>query len=54
MTEKSKEPKPPKKKKEIVIVPHPSEDEDISGEMSEMFEEEEVKHQHGRTEPEAD
>jgi len=43
-----------KKKKELVVVPHPAEEEDIAEEMSDLFEEETVKHQHGRTEPERD
>ncbi len=50
-----KEPKPgelPKKKKELDIVPHPSETEDISSEMEDLFEEEIVKHKHGHAEPE--
>jgi hypothetical protein len=57
MAEKSKDPKPPgskKKKKELDIVPHPSEKEDISDEMEDLFEEEIVKHQHGHSEPEGD
>ena len=45
---------PPKKKKELDIVPHPSETEDISSEMEDLFEEEIVKHKHGHAEPEGD
>jgi hypothetical protein len=57
MAEQSKDPKPAgskKKKKELDIVPHPSEKEDISDEMEDLFEEEIVKHQHGHSEPEGD
>jgi hypothetical protein len=50
-----KDPKPtPPKKKELHVVPHPDEEEDISDEMSELFDEESVKHQHGHAEPEGD
>jgi len=50
-----KEPKPEKtKKKELQIVPHPDEEEDISEDMSDLFDEESVKHQHGHAEPEGD
>ena len=44
----------PKKKKELQMVPHPEEDEDISSEMNDLFDEESVKHQHGHAEPEGD
>jgi hypothetical protein len=44
--------KPPKK--ELNIVPHPDEEDDISGDMEDLFEEESVKHQHGHAEPEGD
>jgi hypothetical protein len=50
-----KKPKPePPKKKELNIVPHPDEEEDISEEMMDLFDEESVKHQHGHAEPEGD
>ena len=42
------------KKKELTVVPHPSEQEDISDEMEDLFDEETVKHQHGHAEPEGD
>jgi hypothetical protein len=42
------------KKKELQMVPHPEEEEDISSEMSDLFDEESVKHQHGHAEPEGD
>jgi len=45
---------PKKKNKELSIVPHPSEEEDISAEMADLFDEEAVKHEHGRSEPERD
>lgn len=55
------EPTPPKdpqsekpKKKELEMVPHPSEEEDIADEMADLFDEESVKHQHGAAEPEGD
>ncbi|HEY3198746.1 MAG TPA: hypothetical protein VGJ57_12120 [Nitrospirales bacterium] len=48
------EPEKPKKKKELKMVPHPEEDEDISSEMNDLFDEESVKHQHGHAEPEGD
>ena len=52
---KDKEPKPDKpKKKELDMVPHPDDEEDISSEMNDLFEEESVKHQHGHAEPEGD
>jgi hypothetical protein len=42
------------KRKELQMVPHPEEDEDISSEMNDLFDEEAVKHQHGHAEPEGD
>jgi hypothetical protein len=57
MAKQPKDPKPDeskKKKKELDIVPHPSEQEDISSEMEDLFEEETVKHKHGHAEPEGD
>jgi len=57
MARQPKDPTPDeskKKKKELDIVPHPSEQEDISDEMEDLFEEEIVKHQHGHAEPEGD
>ena len=42
------------RKKELQMVPHPEEEEDISSEMSDLFDEESVKHQHGHAEPEGD
>jgi hypothetical protein len=42
------------KKKELTVVPHPAEEEDISAEMADLFDEEAVKHQHGHAEPEGD
>ena len=59
----AKEPKDPKakehkaeapKKKELKVVPHPAEEDDISEEMADLFDEEAVKHQHGHAEPEGD
>jgi len=57
MAKQPKNPEPDeskKKKKELDIVPHPSETEDISSEMEDLFEEEIVKHKHGHAEPEGD
>lgn len=58
MADKSKDSEKPKqrepKKKELTVVPHPSEQEDISDEMADLFDEETVKHQHGHAEPEGD
>jgi hypothetical protein len=62
---KEKEPQPEKpqpdkpqsdkpRKKELDVVPHPSDEEDISDEMSDLFDEESVKHKHGHAEPEGD
>ncbi len=45
-------PDSPKTKREILVVPH--EDDMIAQEMAELFEEDEVTHQHGSTEPEGD
>jgi len=42
------------KKKELTMVPHPTDEEDISGEMTDLFDEETVKHQHGAAEPEGE
>jgi hypothetical protein len=51
----STKPEPEKpKKKELQMVPHPEEDDDISSEMNDLFDEESVKHQHGHAEPEGD
>jgi hypothetical protein len=44
----------PPKRKELQMVPHPEEDEDISSEMNDLFDEESVKHRHGHAEPEGD
>ncbi len=58
MAEKPRDSEKPKqretKKKELTVVPHPSEQEDISDEMADLFDEETVKHQHGHAEPEGD
>ncbi len=44
----------PKAKKEIHVVSVPHDDDMIAEEMAELFEEDEVTHQHGSTEPEGD
>ena len=43
-----------KTKKEIHVVSVPHEDDMIAQEMAELFEEDEVTHQHGSAEPEGD
>ncbi|MYC26434.1 MAG: hypothetical protein F4X63_00315 [Nitrospira sp. SB0662_bin_26] len=43
-----------KAKKEIHVVSVPHDDDMIAQEMAELFEEDEVTHQHGSTEPEGD
>ncbi len=43
-----------KEKKELRVVSVPHEDEAMAGEMAELFEEDQVTHQHGGTEPEGD
>ncbi len=47
-------PDAPKAKKEIHVVSVPHEDDMIAREMAELFEEDEVTHQHGSAEPEGD
>jgi len=42
------------KKKELTVVPHPANVDDISADMEDLFDEETVKHQHGHAEPEGD
>ncbi len=55
MADDPKEPKPVEtKKKELTVVPHPAEQEDIASDMEDLFDEETVKHQHGHAEPEGD
>ena len=44
----------PERRKEIPVVSVPNDQDMISQEMAELFEEDEVTHQHGSTEPEAD
>ena len=43
-----------KAKKELHVVSVPHDDDMIAQEMAELFEEDEVTHQHGSTEPEGD
>ena len=55
MADDPQEPKPAEtRKKELTVVPHPAELEDISADMEDLFDEETVKHQHGHAEPEGD
>ena len=44
----------PKAKKEIPVVSIPHDNDMIADEMAELFEEDEVTHQHGSAEPEGD
>lgn len=53
-SEKPEETNKPKAKKEIHVVSVPHEDDMIAEEMAELFEEDEVTHQHGSAEPEGD
>ena len=46
--------KPTKGKKEINVVSVPHENDMIEAEMAELFEEDQVTHQHGSAEPEGD
>ena len=43
-----------KAKKEIHVVAVPHDDDALAQEMAELFEEDQVTHQHGSTEPEGD
>ena len=54
--EKNSEEKILEKKKlpEIILPILPSDNDSLDAEMSEIFEEDSVKHQHGGTEPESD
>ena len=45
---------PAKGKKEIHVVSVPHEDDMVAEEMAELFEEDQVTHQHGSAEPEGD
>ncbi|MEC4674874.1 MAG: hypothetical protein VST68_11860 [Nitrospirota bacterium] len=47
-------PPPPKAKKEIPVVSVPHDTDMIAAEMAELFEEDQVTHQHGSSEPEGD
>jgi len=47
-------PPPPKAKKEIPVVSVPHDKDMIAAEMAELFEEDQVTHQHGSSEPEGD
>ncbi len=62
MAEKSQKKKPegedakkaPKERKEIPLVSVPSDDDAIAQDMAELFEEDQVTHEHGSAEPEGD
>ncbi|MGQ0810600.1 MAG: hypothetical protein ACT4OO_05170 [Nitrospiraceae bacterium] len=55
--QKSATPTPPqgeKARKEIPLISVPNDRDMIADEMAELFEEDQVTHQHGNSEPEAD
>lgn len=47
-------PKKPKSPKELNVVSVPSDEDMIAQEMADLFEEDQVTHQHGSSEPEGD
>ena len=49
-----KTPEKPKSPKELHVVSVPSEEDMIAEEMAELFEEDQVTHKHGSSEPEGD
>ncbi len=53
---KDKDPKPqsPKIKKELTVVSLPHDNDVMEQEMADLFDEDRVTHQHGRSEPEKD
>ena len=54
-SESSSQPPPkPKSSKELNVVSVPSDKDMIAEEMAELFEEDQVTHQHGSSEPEGD
>ena len=50
----AKAPQKPKSPKELNVVSVPSDEDMIAEEMAELFEEDQVTHQHGSSEPEGD
>jgi hypothetical protein len=53
-TNEGQDPQGPKPRKPIPLVSVPTDRDMIAEEMAELFEEDEVTHQHGSSEPEAD
>ena len=53
-SDKTPPPSTPKERKEIPVVSVPHDSDMIAAEMAELFEEDEVTHQHGSAEPEGD
>ncbi len=53
-SEKPESANTPKAKKEIPVVSVPHDNDMIADEMAELFEEDQVTHQHGSAEPEGD
>jgi hypothetical protein len=51
---RGQDPQGPKPRKPIPLVSVPTDRDMIAEEMAELFEEDEVTHQHGSSEPEAD
>jgi len=54
---KEKKPDTPKEKKKqvhIPLIPIPNDAEELEEEMQEVFQEDQVRHKHGATEPERD
>mgnify|MGYP007100011823 CR=1 FL=1 len=62
MTDKNTQPSPPsddadalpKARKELPLIAVPNDHQAMEDEMSELFEEDQVTHQHGSSEPEAE
>ena len=50
----AKNPEKPKSPKELKVVSVPSDEDMMAEEMAELFEEDQVTHQHGSSEPEGD
>jgi hypothetical protein len=50
----AKTPKKPKSSRELKVVSVPSDEDMIAEEMAELFEEDQVTHKHGSSEPEGD
>lgn len=51
---KATKPEDKKKTIHIPLIPMPNEEQELEDEMREMFQEDQVRHKHGSTEPERD